>query len=80
MYRDCKSDTADVTLASRLTGTERCIDSHKHVTVEHLWCAGSDVLRIILVIGIREGTLGPSMISQMDSLANVTIYAMFARN
>jgi len=28
-----------------------------------------DVLRIILVIGIREGTLGPSMISQMDSLA-----------
>lgn len=31
--------------------------------------AGSDVLRIILVIGIREGTLGPSMISQMDSLA-----------
>lgn len=32
MYRDCKSDTADVTLAS-LTGTERCIDSHKHVTV-----------------------------------------------
>lgn len=31
--------------------------------------AGPDVLRIILVIGIREGTLGPSMISQMDSLA-----------
>jgi len=31
--------------------------------------ASSDVLRIILVIGIREGTLGRSMISQMDSLA-----------
>jgi len=34
--RDRKSDTADVTLASRLTGMERCIDGHKHVTVEHL--------------------------------------------
>lgn len=38
VYRHCKSDTADVTPRfSRLTGMERCIDSHKHVTVEHLW-------------------------------------------
>lgn len=36
MHQDGKSDTVDVTLASRLMGTERRIDSHKHVSVEHL--------------------------------------------
>lgn len=50
---------ADVTLASRLTGMERRIDGHKHVTVEHRRCStgrsrSSDVSHIISVIGIRE--------------------------
>lgn len=76
MYRDCKSDTADVISPFLpppffLHGSRRwnVVLTAINMSTWNISGAGSDVLRIILVIGIREGTLGPSMISQMDSLA-----------
>lgn len=78
MYQDCKSDTADVTnplpsspLLPSLHGSRgwNVVLTAINMSTWNISGASSDVLRIILVIGIREGTLGPSMISQMDSLA-----------
>lgn len=67
MYQDCKSDTVDAISPSVpfLHGSRgwNVVSTAINMSTWNI----SDVLRIILIIGIREGTLGPSMISQMDS-------------
>lgn len=73
MYQDCKSDTIDVISPSLLFlhGSRgwNVVLTAINMSTWNISGVGSDVLRIILIIGIRKGTLGPSMISQMDSLA-----------